>query len=991
MELNLLCNGEIMKTHSFTRPFANITLKKRVYVAILAVFAIALQSVTFESSWAVTDTVTCSGGGSYDVVDGEVRNGGTCIGAINLSAGTQVVTSISQGAFDGSGITSINIPNTVTRIGASAFQDCELTTVTFSSNSQLTYIGDKAFVGNNIGLVALDIPGSVEEIGIDAFTSNLLYSGGLTINVNITASMNEHKYWFFDCLEADCVDEAGSFDFTDSSNQPAGLTWRLADHGGGYGNRNYLGGIPTAPLTARKSYGDANVLINWNITTSVPTVTFNPNGGVGTMTDQPIINPTWLDSNTFTKSNYGFEGWATSNSGEVVYQDAQQYTFASSVTLYAVWKPIVVTFDSGGGSHVDSLTFSGTVLDQPTDPTPPHPGWLFRGWVNPIQDEIIWPWRPSNAVTLSAWWGVPCGDGVYYDLINGLAFGGGACTGYSITNELILDSSVTEIGRLLTSTSTVKKLIVPNSVTFLGYRAFEDASALKEITFALGSTLDVIDTRAFKGAGLLAITIPASVTQIRGQAFENATSLHTLNFESGSHLTSIGDFAFSNTLLNSVTFPASLTTIEHEAFAGTASLQSIVFPNDSNLTSIGFEAFVGTKLTSVHIPNRVTRIEEGTFMNCDLLETVVIGSGVTEIVDNAFWGAILLRSVVIPKKVTKIGTNVFPKELLAQNDGLTLHLAVGDSYEYKFITCQFGSTEFCDMKNSSAFRGSAPIGMSWSPDAGGETYNIVSGAPTTFGSSISALNTSYFLNWVVDAPFYSVTFDANGGSGTMNIETGTATAALSANTFARTGYTFSGWATSTGGAVVYADRADYAFTSDLNLYAKWTANAPAPSAPVAIPDPLQTSKVISAASEFNENSNGEEIIVLGDFNSPISNIAINGKVISSADWKQDAAKLVIKYVTNSSSKLSIQIWNGQAPQLSAIDVVINVKKVEPVAKPTEAPVATPVITPTPKPIAETGVKKAVVKKKTLVCYKGKKSKKVKAVKPVCPKGYKAKK
>lgn len=165
----------------------------------------------------------------------------------------------------------------------------------------------------------------------------------------------------------------------------------------------------------------------------------------------------------------------------------------------------------------------------------------------------------------------------------------------------------------------------------------------------------------------------------------------------------------------------------------------------------------------------------------------------------------------------------------------------------------------------------------------------------------------------------------------------------------------------------------------------------APSVAVVIPDPPQTSKVISATSEVNENSNGEEIIVLGDFIASISNVAINGKALNSSDWKQEASKLVIKYVTNSSSKLSIQIWNGQAPLLSAIDVVINVKKVEPVAKPSEAPVATPVITPTPKPIEETGVKKAVVKKKTIVCYKGKKSKKVKAVKPVCPKGYKAKK
>ncbi len=179
--------------------------------------------------------------------------------------------------------------------------------------------------------------------------------------------------------------------------------------------------------------------------------------------------------------------------------------------------------------------------------------------------------------------------------------------------------------------------------------------------------------------------------------------------------------------------------------------------------------------------------------------------------------------------------------------------------------------------------------------------------------------------------------------------------------------------------------------------------APAPSAPVAIPDPPQTSKVTSATSEVNENSNGEEIVVLGDFIASISNIAIDGKVLNSSDWTQEASKLVIKYDTNSSSKLSIQIWNGQAPLLQATDVVINVKKVEPVAKPTETTVATPVASPAPKPaeasvaiqtaepIVKSWVKEAVVKQKTLVCFKGKKSIKVRAFKPICPKGYKVKK
>ena len=74
---------------------------------------------------------------------------------------------------------------------------------------------------------------------------------------------------------------------------------------------------------------------------------------------------------------------------------------------------------------------------------------------------------------------------------------------------------------------------------------------------------------------------------------------------------------------------------------------------------------------------------------------------------------------------------------------------------------------------------------------------------------------------------YSITFNANGGTGSMTNVTGITcggSATLTQNAFTRTGYNFAGWATTADGAVAHADKATISnITSDITLYAKWNA------------------------------------------------------------------------------------------------------------------------------------------------------------------------
>ncbi len=83
-----------------------------------------------------------------------------------------------------------------------------------------------------------------------------------------------------------------------------------------------------------------------------------------------------------------------------------------------------------------------------------------------------------------------------------------------------------------------------------------------------------------------------------------------------------------------------------------------------------------------------------------------------------------------------------------------------------------------------------------------------------------------YAKWTANT--YYVTFHANDGAGSMDNQPftyGEAAKALTANAFTRTGYSFAGWAESDSGEVVYADEAQVQnLTSDIDLYAKWTAN-----------------------------------------------------------------------------------------------------------------------------------------------------------------------
>lgn len=106
----------------------------------------------------------------------------------------------------------------------------------------------------------------------------------------------------------------------------------------------------------------------------------------------------------------------------------------------------------------------------------------------------------------------------------------------------------------------------------------------------------------------------------------------------------------------------------------------------------------------------------------------------------------------------------------------------------------------------------------WNTSADGAGTDYAEGADYTASASIT-----FYAKWTINT--YTVTFNTNSGDGgstaTQTLSYNTPTV-LTTNGFTKTGYTFAGWATTTDGAVAYANGASYTIgTENITLYAKW--------------------------------------------------------------------------------------------------------------------------------------------------------------------------
>ena len=108
----------------------------------------------------------------------------------------------------------------------------------------------------------------------------------------------------------------------------------------------------------------------------------------------------------------------------------------------------------------------------------------------------------------------------------------------------------------------------------------------------------------------------------------------------------------------------------------------------------------------------------------------------------------------------------------------------------------------------------------------GLTGSSISITVTMPSSSTAFSNATFKGNAAMEWSAYTVSYNANGGTGAPSAQTKTYGKALTLSSTkpTRTGYSFKGWATSASGAVVYASSASYTANAAITLYAVWEAN-----------------------------------------------------------------------------------------------------------------------------------------------------------------------
>ena len=195
--------------------------------------------------------------------------------------------------------------------------------------------------------------------------------------------------------------------------------------------------------------------------------------------------------------------------------------------------------------------------------------------------------------------------------------------------EAILPETLQKIGDLAFCRSSLKSIVIPNSVTEIGKQAFS----------AWATTSDKTSDEKEPNCKLESVVIGSGLKQITKYSFYHQENLKSVTFAEGSILENIGDYAFCDCKsLKQIKLPETLNHIWHSSFRRCG-------------------------LTEITIPDNVTALETYCFSGCDEVTKITISkdSKLKSIGNFAFSFkyAPSSRTIELPASLEDIGQNIF--------------------------------------------------------------------------------------------------------------------------------------------------------------------------------------------------------------------------------------------------------------------------------------------------------------------------------------------
>ena len=616
--------------------------------------------------------------GDITSVDIDVEKVGTWFqnnwGITKLTMGSHVKSIASEAFYNCAAMTTAQIPQNVTSIGASAFAECQnLQTLTFSSRSQLTSIGQEAFA--NTALTKLTLPSTVTSIGTGAF-KDCKYLTTLSLPENL---MTINAQAFQNCIRLTNLTIPSNVKYIrDQAFQDcSGITSLvIPDNVTTLGEQTFSGCEELSSLTigskirtiGNGAFEKCKALTKVYIPNTVSTIgdnafaecknitELNIGSNVRKIGDGAFFNCTGL-TKVKLPTYLTTLGAAFQKCTGITYMDIPQnvtsiasYAFSDCSNLAAISFGSLVT-------EIGSEAFSGCSALRKIYCSATTP---------PTADASIFKNAPAGLCTLyvpkssltayrstTPWNKLGSIKEISY-LINGL---------YYYLDDDALTAEVTFPRETYSGNVSIYSTVTYDGKTYtvksIGENAFKGFSGVTSVSIT--SSVETIGNEAFYGCSGLTSFDLKSVKVVGANAFYNCTGLTTLNIFYDNNLTTIGEFAFARCeSLKEVSIPMNVTSIGRGAFSGCSGMTRFGHHTNCAITEIAELQLYGcSSLNYGYVPRTVTTIGKNAFANCTNMSQLNIYEGLQEIGESAFSGCTNLSSVTIPNSVTTIGMKAF--------------------------------------------------------------------------------------------------------------------------------------------------------------------------------------------------------------------------------------------------------------------------------------------------------------------------------------------